>query len=391
MTTGDSPAPGQRIVRGATVPASPEVSIVVLVTESTERAQRCLDSIVAHVAGGPVAEVIVLANGTPSSALRPLTTRDDIVLVRSAVNHGFGGGCNWAARFARADQLVFLNDDATVTAGWLAALDDAMRDDPRIGVAGSRVLFGDGRLQEAGDAIWRDGSTSHLGRGLAGHDAELMSRRDVDYVSFCSAMVRRQAWEDIGGFDERYFPAYYEDADLCMAARARGWRVVCDPASVVIHEEGGSTPVPLRHFLSHRNQAIFVNKWQHELARFDERPARAGTRAVMALAARRISATDAATSPASARERSSRRRQQDSVAEVEALAVELRHQADDVALKEEYIAFLGDELAGYGAADVARRRYRALRGELGRQVRRHPRLLNMVEALRTRIRERTSQ
>ncbi len=135
------------------------------------------------------------------------------------MNHGFGGGCNLAARFARGERLVFLNDDAVVTPGWLTALCAAMDSDDRIGVVGSAILLADGRLQEVGDVIWRDGSTSHLGRGLVSTAAAHLDLRDVDYVSFCSAMVRRQTWDDVGGFDERFFPAYYEDADLCLSAR----------------------------------------------------------------------------------------------------------------------------------------------------------------------------
>jgi GT2 family glycosyltransferase len=382
-------------MRGADVPRSPAVSIIVLVLDRIDRLQRCLESITANASGGPVAEVIVLANGTPSSALDPLLSRDDIVLVQSAVNHGFGGGCNWAARFASGDRLVFVNDDATVTRGWLAALDRALNDDGRIGVAGARVLLADGRLQEAGDVVWRDGGTSHLGRGLAADEAALLGRRDVDYVSFCAAMVRRDAWDDIGGFDERYFPAYYEDVDLCMSARARGWRVVCEPASVVVHEEGGSTAPPLRQFLSQRNQELFVDKWKHALAQFDDRPARASTRTIMATALRRTAARDeldgAVPGPVTRARGRAPQRSGDAVDEQEALAVEARHLGDDVTLKEEYIAVLDAQLRRYGVAELARKRYRQARRGLGRQVRRHPRLSSVVEALRARIEERTSQ
>ncbi len=378
--------------RGARVPPSPAVSIIVLVTDATDLALRCIDSITANSAGGPVAEVVVLANGTPARALSALSGRDDIVLVRSAVNHGFGGGCNWATRFASGDRFVFLNDDTTVTPGWLAALSDAMDDDAGIGVAGSRVLLRDGRLQEAGDVIWRDGSTSHLGRGLPADEPALSSRRDVDYVSFCSAMVRRQAWDDVGGFDERYFPAYYEDADLCMSARAKGWRVVCEPASVVVHDEGASTPVPLRHFLSRRNQAIFAGKWKAALVQFDERPARADARTVMTAALKRATGPAPPSTPSRPRaRRKPAKRSKDVVDEAEAQAIELRHLAADVAVKEDYIAYLGDQLTSYGGVELARRRYRALRHDLGHRLRRHPRLLGAVEAVRARIGNGTSQ
>ncbi|HEY2594546.1 MAG TPA: glycosyltransferase family 2 protein, partial [Chloroflexota bacterium] len=265
----------------------------------------------------------------------------------------------------------------------------------RVGVAGSRVLLADGRLQEAGDVIWSDGSTSHLGRGLPGDDPTLMQRRDVDYVSFCSAMVRRETWDDVGGFDEQYFPAYFEDADLCLSARARGWRVVCEPASVVVHDEGSSTAVRFRHFLSRRNQRLFAAKWRAELAGFDDRPRRVVARAVAEKVARRAAAAGSHAMSTPAPHGARRRRTSDpvdaAVDEVEALRVEVLHLAADAALKEEYIAFLSGRLDAYGAAELTQRRYRALRGELGRLLRRSPRVAGAVEALKARIGERTSQ
>jgi GT2 family glycosyltransferase len=388
-----------RVRRGSRIPESPAVSIIVLVTSDTDRLQRCLASITGAAEGGPVAEVLVLANGTPASALTSLATREDIVLIRSAVNHGFGGGCNWAAGFARGERLVFVNDDAVVTAGWLAALDQAVSGDPGAGVVGSRILLRDGRLQEAGNVIWRDGSTSHLGRTLPAGEPRLLARRDVDYVSFCSAMIRRETWEQVGGFDERYFPAYYEDADLCLAVRQLGWSVLCEPTSVVIHEEGGSTPVRFRHFLSNRNQRLFVSKWGAVLGDFPDRPAKATPNTVLEAAMRRAqtgqarsgspsSTLDRVRRPARPGKRRSRRRNAHEVAEADVLALEVRHLADDVAVKDEYAAFLASELEGFGPAALLRAKYAALRQALGRQVRRHPRLARPLDRLRARIRER---
>jgi GT2 family glycosyltransferase len=382
---GDVP----RISRGSRVPSSPAVSIIILATTGIQRIQRCLASIAAMSEDGPAAEIIVLANGTPRDVLGPLTSRDDIVVVRSNVNHGFGGGCNWAVRFAQGERLVFVNDDAAVTRGWLRALNATMDGDTRIGVVGSRILRSDGRLQEVGDVIWSDGSTSHVGRGLPGATVAKLGHRDVDYVSFCSAMVRRKTWDEVGGFDERYFPAYYEDADLCMAARARGWRVVCEPASVVVHEEGGSTEVRFRHFLARRNQQLFADKWKATLAGHDHRPARVVPRALLARSSRPPTAIPDSGEDVVRPPRGSRSVVR--VDEVEALSVELRHLAADVALKGEYISFLGSELDSYGATDLLHGRYRALRGALGRLVRRNHRLNGAVEGLKARIGERASQ
>lgn len=390
---------GPRVRRGSLVPESPAVSIIVLVTTTTDRLQRCLESIATDTGRGPVAEVLVLANGTPSDALASLLAREDIVLIRSGVNHGFGGGCNWAATFARGARLAFINDDAVATPGWLAGLDQALNDDSRIGVVGSRVLLRDGRLQEVGNLIWRDGSTSHLGRGLPAEEPHLLGRRDVDYVSFCSAIIRRDVWAQVGGFDERYFPAYYEDADLCLSVRALGWRVVCEPSSVVIHEEGASTPVQLRHFLSERNQRLFVGKWTAALADFPDRPRRASARVVMRVALRgaRTAETQPGAPPAAVAvprpaapsvAQKQRRPARPGPQEADILALEARHLAEDVAVKDEYAAYLAAELQAFGQAALARRRYVALRRALGRQAGRHPFLARPLEKLRSRIGER---
>jgi GT2 family glycosyltransferase len=376
------PSPDELGVRrGTGVPDAPEVSIIVLITTSTDRLLRCLTSIAAAGGDGPSAEILVLANGTSPAELSSIATREDIVLIRSTVNHGFGGGCNWAARFARGARLVFVNDDALATTGWLQALDRALDDDPKIGVAGSRVLLRDGRLQEAGNVIWRDGSTSHVGRTLPGDEPSLRARRDCDYVSFCSAMVRREAWDQAGGFDERYFPAYYEDADLCLALGALGWRVVCEPASVVIHAEGASTPVHLRHFLSRRSQERFVAKWGNALTRFPERPTRTTVGAVMAEAMRHPAPRGVTAAPqdVEADRDGSAANGTTEVAAADVLQLELRHSMQDVMLKDEYIAALTGELDGFGAITLARKRYVAMRRNLGRQARRRRGLRRLAQ------------
>ncbi|HEX4754874.1 MAG TPA: glycosyltransferase family 2 protein, partial [Candidatus Dormibacteraeota bacterium] len=221
-TTTTLPEPSVR--RGSLVPADPAVSIIILVTEHTGRLRRCLASLDEHGPGTPLSEVLVVANGTAEEELRWLTARDDLVLLAAGVNLGFGGGCNWAAAVAAAPRLLFMNDDAVPTAGWLDQLGQGLDGDDTVGVAGSRILLANGTLQEAGGVVWRDGTTSGVGRGMDPNAPEYTVVRDVDYVSFCSTMVARETWNDVGGFDPRYFPAYYEDTDFCLTARSLGWR-----------------------------------------------------------------------------------------------------------------------------------------------------------------------
>lgn len=271
--TGGAPPLRFDIRRGPRVADAPVVAVIVLVTRDVTPLVRCLRSVRKSTPIEVQHEVIVVANGTDPARLHTIREREDVTLIHSPVNLGFASGCNLASRMARGARLVFLNDDVVVTPGWLESLGRAMDEDERTAVVGSRVLMADGRLQEAGCVLWSDGSTSGVGRGDDPGGVAYQRRRPVDYVSFCSAMVRRTAWDAAGGFDERYFPAYYEDVDLCLSLQARGWTVVYEPSSVVQHEEGGSASRDFRDFISHRNQRLFVAKWSSTLSLYQSPPA----------------------------------------------------------------------------------------------------------------------
>jgi GT2 family glycosyltransferase len=369
MDVGTSP-PDPRVRRGARSSEQPSVSIIVLVTTDTARLRACLSSIDEHRPAGTDIEVLVVANGTPEAELAWLAERDDIVLLVSTVNLGFGGGCNWASSEARGEHLVFMNDDAVATGGWLAALTRCASEDDRIAVVGSRVLLGNGTLQEVGGVVWSDGTTSGVGRGMDPGDAGFASPRDVDFVSFCSTLVTRRAWDSLGGFDEAFFPAYYEDTDLCLRAFELGWRVVCAPSSSVVHHEGGSSRPRFQRFLKQRNRRRFAERWSSFLATCEPPPSlTTGQHAVqraLQRSATRVRRTDAPP-PGTGRDH----RHPDETAA-------LRHV---LALQDEYIEALDRELDGVGLATVVRYSSRSVRGRLGRVLTRNPWLSNKVRAV----------
>ncbi len=231
----------------------------------------CLDALTA-TSGWSETETVVVANGMSQSARQALEERDDIVLVRSGTNLGFGGGNNLAGEIARGDYLFFVNDDSTVASNCIAQLVATAELDPTIGSVGCRILSEDGSLQEAGSVLWADGSTERVGFGLPAGTRRYRYLRDVDFMSANGLMVRREAWNAVGGFDERYYPAYFEDVDLCMAMREHGYRVVYEPRALLHHLESQSTTARYRKFLLKRNRQQFVEKWRSELAGFGERP-----------------------------------------------------------------------------------------------------------------------
>jgi GT2 family glycosyltransferase len=379
--TTSLPEPSVR--RGSLVPTDPAVSIIILVTKHTGHLRRCLASIDEHRPATPVSEVVVVANGTAEEDLHWLTARDDLVLLAAGINLGFGGGCNWAAAVAAAPRLLFMNDDAVATAGWLEELYRGLDDDDTVGVAGSRILLANGTLQEAGGVVWRDGTTSGVGRGMDPNAPEYTVVRDVDYVSFCSAMVGRETWSDVGGFDPRYFPAYYEDTDFCLTARSLGWRVVCMPRSVVFHREGGSTGESFRRFLKRRHRELFVAKWRATLAGAEPPPSlTTGQRAVRRALDR--TAVMAQGEFAKRRGRASEPVRHSSASGTPAAAVGVA-QAEALrrlhVIDQEFIDTLTRELDVKGPATTARRLSRSLRTRAGRLLTRYPRLSHLVRTV----------
>ena len=126
---------------------------------------------------------------------------------------------------------MFLNNDTQVQPDWLSSLVDLIESDETIGMVGSKLVYPDGRLQEAGGIIWNNASGWNYGHLDDPMKPEYNYVKEVDYISGASLMIRKSLWESIGGFDERYVPAYYEDADLAFEVRKHGYKVVYQPKS----------------------------------------------------------------------------------------------------------------------------------------------------------------
>jgi GT2 family glycosyltransferase len=263
-----------RLRRGAGLPERPLVSIIMLVLHGAANAAACLDSIAG--AGGPAHEVIVVANGTGDAGLEPLDGREDHTRIRLALNTGFAQGCNVGSHLARGKYLVFLNDDVIVESGWLQPLMDVAVTVPNAGVVGSLVLFPDGRIQDAGGLIWRDGIPTRIGFGEAVVPESAKLLHDVDYVSGCAMLVPRSVWWRVGGFDTTFFPAYFEDVDFALRLHELGLRVLCEPRSRVRHAVASSTSESWRQFIITRNHERLMRRWRQRLEAHEQPAAMEG-------------------------------------------------------------------------------------------------------------------
>lgn len=216
-----------------------QVSIIIPVYNKWILTLNCLRSLVVARHGGIRFEVI-LADDASNDETPDIAERNPwLRLVRMPSNAGFVDNCNHAAAQARGDVLLFLNNDTLVGDGWLEALMGSLRRRPGVGVVGSQVYGSDGGLLESGGIFWGNGDVWNHGRGFGPERwFELDHEREVDYVSGCAMAIRRELWQQLEGFDTRYRPAYCEDADFCLRARAAGSAVLVQPQSRILHLEG---------------------------------------------------------------------------------------------------------------------------------------------------------
>ncbi len=258
----------QELMRTRPSVAEPVVSVVIPVYNNSGVTVRCLQSIVDQWPATLACQIIVVDDASTDSTATILTALPGIDYIRNGVNSGFIRSCNRGASFARGSYICFLNNDTIVSPGWLDELVRTAHSDPAIGAVGAKLVYPDGRLQEAGGVIWRDGGGWNYGRGADPRDPKYNYVRNVDYCSGAALLVRTELFRTLGGFSELYLPAYYEDVDMCFAIRQLGYRVVYQPLSVVIHDEGTSSGVSLESGVK-RYQVIngskFVEKWRDTL------------------------------------------------------------------------------------------------------------------------------
>lgn len=252
------------------VATEPCVTVIVPVYQNIEYTLRCVWSLF-QAEDKTVFKTILVDDASPDNSgaqLRALLRGIEGVEVKvNDKNIGFLRSCNSAASNCDTEFVCFLNNDTVVLNGWLDELVATYKNNSNVGLVGSKLVYPNGLLQEAGGIIWRKG-VSNFGRMDDPAAPEYQYQRDVDYISGASILLKTDDWQSVGGFSDEFAPAYYEDTDLAMKIRSVGKRVIYQPFSTVVHFEGISSGADLSTGTK-RYQAInaekFEKKWEVQL------------------------------------------------------------------------------------------------------------------------------
>ncbi|GAB4448486.1 MAG: hypothetical protein OHK0015_53250 [Chloroflexi bacterium OHK40] len=228
-----------------------KVSIIIPTKDRADLLRACIGSILRATAY-PSYEIVLVDTGSvePATAAyyAELAAEPRVRIVRLPGPFNWGRANNLGARHATGDRLLFLNNDTeTLHPDWLDEL-VGWAERPEVGVVGARLVRPDGTTQHAGIAVGVEGHGSHLFDGTSGPVYGPFGSsewyRDLLAVTGACMLVRRELFEELGGFDELY-QVGYSDITFCLAAVERGYRVVYTPFARLLHHEGASRGLSL--------------------------------------------------------------------------------------------------------------------------------------------------
>jgi O-antigen biosynthesis protein len=208
----------------------------------------------------PPQRILVVDNASTDDSINELTAWPQAEIIRLTNNRGYAGGANRGMQVSDAPITVLLNPDVELDPDYGRNLVQVFSRDARVGAAGAKLRFPDtGLIQHAGGRVhWPSLTTSHLGEQQH-DDGTYDSAKDSEYVTGAALAIRRAAFDAIGGFDEDYFPAYWEDVDLCFRLRKAGWQVRYYPELTAVHHEGAGQERGDDYFLAWtRNRLRFA-------------------------------------------------------------------------------------------------------------------------------------
>ncbi len=251
----------------------PSTSIVIPSYNGIRFTEPCVRSLIETVPTWIDGEFVVVddcsTDDTQERLAKLAAVEPRLRVLRNDVNSGFLMTCNRGARESRGEIVLWLNNDTLAMPGWLPPILRTFRQHADAAAVGGKLIFPDGRLQEAGGVVFSDGRSANFGKWHSDPADPLFDYvREVDYVSGAHLAFRRSVLDRLGGFDDRYRPIYCEDTDICFRVRELGMKVYYQPESAIVHIEGGSSGTDeskgdKRYQVA--NRETFVARWSDAL------------------------------------------------------------------------------------------------------------------------------
>lgn len=244
------------------------VSIIIPHFNGVEVISECLESLQQVTTTEPIPEIIMVDNASTDDSVTVVKERYPAVkIIRSETNRGYAGGCNLGAETAVGDYLVFMNNDTVHEMNWIEPLAKLLDRDNLLAAVQPKILnhYDRDRFDYAGgsggalDVLGYPFARGRLFMHQETDKGQYDDEKEVFWASGTAIMVRKQSFLEAGGFDEVFF-AHMEEVDLCWRFHLMGYRVMCQPRSVVYHKNAVTLPMYSRkkYYLNHRNSIIMI-------------------------------------------------------------------------------------------------------------------------------------
>ena len=242
-----------------------KASIIIPAHNKVETTYYCLCSLLLSFNHNN-SEIIVVDDGSTDETQELERIIKGITVIHNKKPLRFIDACNKGASVAKGEFVVLLNNDTEVTSGWLDSLIQGFHRFDQVGLVGSRLLYPDGRLQDAGGIIWKSGDPWNYGNGQNPWDPRYSYARQVDYLSGAALMTTKKIWDEIGGLSNYLKPMYFEDTDLSFKIRNAGYKTYYIPDSIIYHFEGVTSGTDTsKGFKKYQeiNRPKFKKHWSH--------------------------------------------------------------------------------------------------------------------------------
>ena len=243
--------------------AAPDVSIIVPAMNKFEITYHAIASLIL-AQNNATFEVILVDDSSSDQTTAAESIIENLIVVRNEANLGFVKSNNKAAAQARGKYICLLNNDTEVTTGWIDQALEMFSLYNDVGAVGCKLVYPDGKLQEAGGIVWGSGVPWNYGKNQNASHPSYSYAREADYLSAAALFVDRTVWTQVGGFSDEYAPAYYEDTDLAFKIRQAGFSTMYCPSSIVVHFEGKSNGTSTKSGIKKYqeiNSKTFRAKW----------------------------------------------------------------------------------------------------------------------------------